>query len=391
MVIPQLSSLDIAGKKVLLRVDFNVPLDINTIIEDDTRIIQALPTINYILEKGGKCIILSHLGRPEGEIVTSLSLLPIARHLETLLKKKVFFATDCVGKEAEEAILNLQCGQVLVLENVRFHKGEEEIEKEPAFLLKLAHLGDIYVNDAFGTSHRKDSSVYRIVPYFKGRCAVGLLMKKEMTLLDQLLNSPKRPFIVLIGGAKISTKILLLKALVSLADALLIGGAMANTFLKAQGVSIGASLYEEEYVKEAQEILALYKEKKVPLILPQDVVIEKGVTVVFPEPIPPSSKILDIGEKTIEEFISYLKDAKTCFWNGPMGVFEEQPFEKGTYAMARALGSLDIKAVVGGGDSIAAVHKSHTNLNSIELSTGGGASLKYLETGTLPALQALLA
>lgn len=372
MRIPFLSSLNVKNKKVLLRVDFNVPIDKDGKITDHTRIKATLPTIGYLIKEGCKIIIISHLGRPKGRIVKELSLKPVVKELENLLGASVDFCDQTVGHKVDVAIEALEPGALLLLENVRFNSGEESNEKN--FVEQLASLGDCFVNDAFGTSHRKHASTCGLINYFKDSCALGFLVEKEIALLDRLRVNPKRPFIAVIGGAKVSTKLSLLKSLVDLVDVLLIGGAMANTFAKAQGKDIGDSLYEERSLQEALDVMHLYKEKKVLLKLPIDTVeVDR--------------KILDIGPKTIEQYTEILKKAGSCFWNGPLGVFENPKYAQGTLSIAQAMVHVSGLTVIGGGDSLSALKMSGIHSDKIFPCTGGGASLEYLEKGYLPAFE----
>lgn len=386
---PTFEDLPIQGKKVLLRVDLNVPIDKNGQITDDTRIQASLPTIKAILERGGKLILMSHLGRPEGKKDPKYSLKPVGQALEKLLKIPVQMAPDVVGKEVEELVHSLKPGEVLLLENLRFYPGEEAPATDPSFAKQLAKLGDVYINDAFGTAHRAHASTYEVPSLFAGKRGIGLLMKRELEFLGKVFHNPPHPFVALIGGAKISTKIGLLQALAQKVDTLLIGGAMAYTFLKAQGVEIGDSLCDEHDIDQVRKLLDL-KEK---LILPIDHVVRKGneIKVVSnQEGIPQGWQGVDIGPKTAALFEKHLEKGHLIFWNGPVGVFEESPFNKGTEALARAVTNSQAITVVGGGDSIAALQKLGLANQITHLSTGGGASLEFLESGTLPGVEALI-
>ncbi|EFB41017.1 hypothetical protein pah_c161o023 [Parachlamydia acanthamoebae str. Hall's coccus] len=391
-----LSQLPIKGKKVLVRVDFNVPLDREQKITDDTRIRASLPTIQYILDSGGAVILMSHLGRPKGKSSAEFSLKPCATRLSELLNHPVIMAPDCIGNETHQLAANLQPGQILLLENLRFHLGEEHPEKEPSFTQQLASLGDVYVNDAFGTAHRAHASTAEITRYFPGKAAAGFLLEKEVKYLNSSLVQPTRPFYAIIGGAKISTKIGVLESLLQKADAILIGGGMAYTFLKAQGLAIGDSIHEDEFLDKAKQLLALSQSGRAKIILPQDLVIadslsKDAVVQIIPteQGIPSSFQGVDIGPQTIQNFTTILQDAATIFWNGPLGVFEIEPFSKGTYAIAHVLAESSATTIVGGGDSIAALQSAGLAEKITHLSTGGGASLEYIEFGTLPGIEAL--
>lgn len=391
-----LKDLDVKNKKILMRVDFNVPLDKRGLISDDTRIQASLPSIEYVLDQGGSLILMSHLGRPKGKKAAEFSLAPCAKRLSELLNRPVEMASDCVGPQVESLVKRLHPGDVLLLENLRFHKGEESPEQEPEFANQLAKLGEAYVNDAFATAHRAHASTYNVPKLFKDKAAAGFLMEKEIEFLGNLLLQPKRPFCAVIGGAKISTKIGVLKALLQKVDTLLIGGAMAYTFMKAQGVSIGSSLCEEEFVDEAREILKESQKSRAKLLLPVDHVIAESLEetastriVDNSAGIPEGYRGVDIGPKTIEEFFTPLKKAATVFWNGPMGVFEVAKFATGTTAMAEILANLPATTIVGGGDSIAALQNAGVIDKINHVSTGGGASLEFIEYGTLPGIETL--
>ncbi len=391
-----LKELPLKGKKILVRVDFNVPLDQNGKITDDTRIVASLPTIRYILEKGGNPILMSHLGRPKGKKVPEMSLAPCARRLAEMLGKPVIMAPDCVGEKVERIIDRLEPGESVLLENLRFYAGEEKPGEHPDFVSQLAKLGDVYVNDAFGTAHRKHASTFAIVPFFEGRAAPGFLLEKEIEFLGKELKKPKRPFFAIIGGAKISSKIGVIKSLSDKIDSLFIGGAMAYTFLKAKGVAIGDSLFEIDYLDTAKAIMESYEQAGVRILLPVDHVIVTDVEKdQFPRVvdnqsgIPRGYKGVDIGPETIASYSSELENGKTIFWNGPMGVFEHQEFAKGTKAIANAVAKVKGTKIVGGGDSVAAIRLMNLANQFTHLSTGGGASLEYLEYGTLPGIEAL--
>ncbi|MBS4167566.1 phosphoglycerate kinase [Parachlamydia sp. AcF125] len=391
-----LSQLPLNGKKVLVRVDFNVPLDKEQKITDDTRIRASLPTIRYILEKGGAVILMSHLGRPKGKPSSEYSLKPCAKRLSELLNYPVLMAPDSVGEETRQLASSLKPTQVLLLENLRFREGEEYPEKDPTFAKELASLGDLYVNDAFGTAHRAHASTAQITRYFPGKSAAGFLLEKEIKYLNSSLIHPSRPFCAIIGGSKISTKIGVIQSLLQKADAILIGGGMAYTFLKAQGIPIGNSIHEEEFLDKAKSILHLSSSRHAKIILPDDLMIADSLskeatvqTIAAQTGIPSPFQGVDIGPQTIQKFAKILQSATTIFWNGPLGVFEIEPFAKGTYAIARIVAESSATTIVGGGDSIAALQASGLSEKITHLSTGGGASLEYIEQGTLPGIEAL--
>ncbi|MBS0621251.1 MAG: phosphoglycerate kinase [Verrucomicrobia bacterium] len=392
----RLQDLGVRGKKVLLRVDFNVPFDASGAISDDTRIRAALPTIRFILDQGGSVILMSHLGRPEGKRSPKFSLAPCAKALAALLNKPVQMASDCIGPDVEKEAEALKSGEVLLLENLRFHAAEEKPSLDPTFAKQLAQLGDLYVNDAFGTAHRAHASTAEIAAYFPKKAAAGLLLQKEIEFLGTLLTDPKRPFYAVIGGAKISTKIGVLSSLLKKVDGIFIGGGMAYPFFKAQGISIGDSPCEEDQVSVAAAFLKEAKEKQVPLWLPIDVVTADAFsqeahvrTVSVQEGIAEKWQGMDMGPLTCEAWSKELQKAATVFWNGPVGVFEMPPFAKGTEAIAKCLATLSAITVVGGGDSLAAISKLHLEEHFTHLSTGGGAALEYIEYGHLPGIDAL--
>ncbi|MFQ5728896.1 MAG: phosphoglycerate kinase [Waddliaceae bacterium] len=391
-----LKDLPLDGKRVLIRVDFNVPLDKNGAITDDARIEASLPTIKYVLDHGGFPILMSHLGRPKGKALPEFSLAPCAKRLAFMLGKPVAMAKDCIGEEVERLIQNLEPGSSLLLENLRFHRGEEKPGEDPSFAEELSKLGDFYINDAFGTAHRIHSSTAAIVQYFPGRAVAGFLMEKEIQFLGQTLLKPRRPFYAIIGGAKISTKLGVIKSLVTKVDTLLMGGAMAYTFLKAQGVQIGKSKYEPDCVDTAKGILDSFQKAGVQIKLPLDHVIVNQMSDRAPmsivdntQGIPPGFMCVDIGPKTIEVFSQELSNAATVLWNGPVGVFELKPFAKGTKALAEALAGIDAVTIIGGGDSVAAIRQANLVHKFTHLSTGGGASLEYIEYGKLPGIEVL--
>jgi phosphoglycerate kinase len=380
--------IDLKGKRVLVRVDFNVPLKEGR-ISDDTRIRAALPTIRYLLEQNAAVILMSHLGRPKGKVVPEMSLAPAAEHLSKLLGKPVRQLSDCVGAEVEAAAKALKPGEVVMLENLRFHPEEEK--NDPAFSEKLARLGEVYVNDAFGSAHRAHASTEGVAHYLPA--VAGFLMEKELEFLGRATENPEHPYIAILGGAKISDKIGVIKNLLGKVDALLIGGGMANTFFKAQGLEVGESLVEEEAVDTARELLAGSADK---LFLPVDAVVadrfdaEADKKTVPVDEVPPGWRILDIGPATVAHFSNRLAPARTVVWNGPMGVFEFPRFAEGTKAIAQVLAGLKAVTVIGGGDSAAAVEQAGLADKMTHISTGGGASLEFLEGITLPGVAALL-
>ncbi len=389
-----IDDLQLSGRKVLMRVDFNVPLK-EGVVKDDLRIRASLPSINKIVQSGGRLILMSHLGRPDGKVVPKMSLKPVAAVLEKLSGRKVYFADDCVGPAAEQAAAALKNGEILLLENLRFHPEEEE--NNPEFAQKLAYLGDVYVNDAFGTAHRAHASTEGVTRYFD-QSAAGYLMKKELDYLGAALADPKRPFVALLGGAKISGKIDVITNLLTKVDKILIGGGMAFTFEKAMGQEIGGSLLEADKVDLAGRVLKEAAAKKVTLVLPVDfacaaeVADTAEVTNCAAGRIPASLKGLDIGPETIRLFASELAGCKTVVWNGPMGVFETEKFAIGTMKMAQVLADLTATGaitIVGGGDSAAAVAKAGLEDRFSHVSTGGGASLEFLEGKVLPGVAAL--
>lgn len=388
--------LSIKNKKILMRVDFNVPLDKQGNISDDTRIVASLPSIRYALDQGASVVLMSHLGRPKHPFTRELSLKCCAERLSQLLGQKVVMAPDCVGREVETIAHSLKPGQVLMLENLRFHNAEEHPEQDEQFARQLARLGDVYVNDAFGAAHRAHASTFTVAHYYPGTAAAGLLLEKEINFLGEVLKHPKHPFCAIIGGAKISTKCGVIEALMKKADFVLVGGGMAYTFFKAQGIAIGDSIHEDAFLDQANRLLALSGKGYGQLILPSDIVItdqvKKGSNFKIIESrsgIAVGYAGVDIGPRTIQHFTEILKKASTILWNGPLGVFEIPEFARGTNAVAHVLAGLSATKIVGGGDSIAAIQVAGLSDKMTHLSTGGGASLEYIEKGTLPGIEAL--
>lgn len=384
------ADLDVQGKRVLVRVDFNVPMD-GSRITDDTRIRAAVPTLQHLIQHGAKVILASHLGRPDGQVEEKLRLAPVAQHLSTLLGKPVAMAPDVVGREVEQAVAGLGSGDVLLLENVRFRAEEEA--NDPAFAKQLAALADVYVNDAFGTAHRAHASTEGVAHYLPS--AAGLLMQAEIDTMGRALLRPDRPFVAIVGGKKVSDKIGVLNNLIQRADRILVGGAMANTFLKAHGLEIGQSYYEPDAVEIATSLVKEAKAADKDLLLPRDCVVataldEKAMYhVVDVQEIPLAQMVVDIGPETIRQYTEALRDAKTVIWNGPMGVTEIEPFATGTREIAKALGEVDGMTIVGGGDSVAALEQAGLADRVSHVSTGGGASLEFLEGKDLPGVAAL--
>ncbi|MAY82056.1 MAG: phosphoglycerate kinase [Deltaproteobacteria bacterium] len=384
-----INDLDLQGAEVLLRVDFNVPL-IDGVISDDTRIRRAIPTIQHLREQGCKTVICSHLGRPKGRADEALTLEPAAARLAELLDIEILFSPEITGDGVEEIVRGLPNGGVVVLENLRFHPGEQAGALD--FSGQLARLGSVYVNDAFGTMHRKDASIAG-VPTMMEKSAVGFLVGTEIDALTKLIDGPERPFVGVLGGSKVSDKINIVDALAKRCDTLIIGGAMAYTFLKAQGVDVGNSRIEEGKVRHAKRVLERCADKGVQVLLPVDHVVASKLsadaeTEVVTD-IPEDKMGLDIGPETLAAYSAALKDAKTIFWNGPMGVFELEPFSGGTKGIAQAVADSDAYSVVGGGDSAAAITQFGLAEKASHISTGGGASLSFVEGSTLPGIQAI--
>jgi phosphoglycerate kinase len=386
--------IDVTGKRALVRVDFNVPLDEQQHITDDTRITAALPTINYLLERGAAVILMSHLGRPKGQVVETMRMAPIARRLGELLQRPVETTSDSIGSKVTEKAKALKPGQVLLLENLRFHKEEEQNDAE--FARQLAELGDIYVNDAFGTAHRAHASTEGVTHYLPG--VAGFLMEKELNFLGSALENPKRPLVAIVGGAKVSDKIAVLERLIKLADRILIGGGMANTFFKARGLEIGDSLYEEGKVETARNLIDQANQQNKELLLPTDVVIADRFApdakheIVLAKNVPQGWRILDIGPETVAQFRQAMADAQTIIWNGTLGVAEMPAFAKGTNGVIENLVERTqggATTIIGGGDSAAAVEQTGAADKMTHVSTGGGASLEFLEGRILPGVAAL--
>ena len=386
-----IKDIDLKGKKVLVRCDFNVPMDENKNITDNTRIVAALPTIKYLLENNCAVILCSHLGRPKGEFKPEFSLAPVAKELSKLLDKEVIMAKDVVGEDANKKAKELQAGQVMLLENVRYHR--EETDNDPEFAKKLADMAEIYVNDAFGAAHRAHASTAGVAQYLPA--VSGFLIEKELKFLGNALNNPERPFVAILGGAKVSDKIGVIDSLLEKVDTLIIGGGMAYTFFKAQGYEVGNSICELDKLDLAKEAMAKAKEKGVKLMLPVDTKIGKefkpdteSKTVAWTE-IPEGWEGFDIGAKSIEMFTEEIKKAKTVVWNGPLGLFEFDQFAIGTNAIAKTLSEIDATTIIGGGDSAAAVKKAGLQEKMTHISTGGGASLEFLEGKKLPGIECL--
>ncbi|MBX7154920.1 MAG: phosphoglycerate kinase [Bacteriodetes bacterium] len=393
MMIKTITDLDLHNKRVLVRVDFNVPLDDNRTITDDTRIVESLPTIKKIIADGGIPILMSHLGRPKGERKEKYSLAPVAAHLQTLLGITVHFATDCIGEPATTTVAAAKPGEVVLLENLRFYAEEEK--NDAGFAEQLSHLGDVYINDAFGTAHRAHASTEGVAKFFVGNRASGYLIAKELEYIGGALQNPQRPFTAILGGSKVSDKIEVISNLLSIADAILIGGGMANTFAKAMGYEMGDSLVETDKVDLAKELITKSENK---LIFPVDAVIadafdaNANTQIVDMNKVPTGWRVLDIGPKSVALFAQQIANSKTVVWNGPMGVFEMDAFNKGTFAVAQALANATTTGtitIIGGGDSAAAIAQAGLKDQVSHVSTGGGASLEYLEGKQLPGIVVL--
>ncbi|OWZ83794.1 phosphoglycerate kinase [Natranaerobius trueperi] len=384
--------VDVKGKRVFVRVDYNVPLNDGE-ITDDTRIQKSLETVEYLINQGARIILGSHLGRPKGEIKEEFSMVPVRDRLQELLETPVKMAENNDPRKVDNQAMSLEDGEILLLENLRFYSEEEANDSE--FALALANLAEVYVNDAFGAAHRAHASTHGITKHIKGDCVAGLLMDKELKFLGDTVRTPERPFVAVIGGAKISDKIGVIDRLMETSDKVLIGGGMANTFLLAKGYRMGKSLVEEEALEQAKELLEKAKNRGVELLLPNDVIVAEKLEekapnrTVYIDNISDQEMVLDIGNDTIEKYSNHIHDAKTVVMNGPMGVFETKPFDKGTVSVAKALAESFGKTIVGGGDSVSAINRAGVEDDISHISTGGGASLKFLEGKTLPGVEAL--
>lgn len=391
MTIKSINDLDVKGKRVFVRVDFNVPLDDNRVITDDTKIRASIPTIRHLIERGAKVILASHLGRPKGKVNEAFSLAPVAAKLGEILGRQVVFVNECIGEEAKKAVAGMKDGDIIMLENLRFHAEEEK--NEPGFVKELASLADVYVNDAFGTAHRAHASTAGVPALLPA--APGFLMEKEIKYLDEALSNPAKPFVAIIGGAKVSDKVGVLRNLLQKVNTLIIGGGMANTFLKAQGFDMGKSLVEDDNVDLAKKTIEQAKAEGVKVLLPVDLIVAESVSpnaankVVAVNNVPADWAAVDIGPETARVYTDEIKQDHTVIWNGPMGVFEMEPFAKGTEAVAEALALVNGTTIVGGGSSSAAVRKVGVADKITYISTGGGASLEFLEGKELPGVKAL--
>ncbi len=397
MLIPSISDLNLSNKKALVRVDFNVPLNENGSITDPLRISESLSTIRFILKNGGSVILLSHLGRPDGVKNPKYTLKPCQLALSKLLNQEVFFAEDCLGKQTEKKIQELKPGQVILLENLRFYAAEENPDLDPSFAKKLASYGDLYINDAFAACHRNHSSITLLAKQFPHLAAAGFLLEKEIQSLTSLSKAPQQPFHAIIGGSKISSKLGVIRCLLEKIEALYIGGAMAFTFFKALGYPIGNSLFEPELVPVAKNLITDCLKKKIRLFLPEDIIesdsfsnsSSKKTVNISKEGIDTGWYGMDIGPKTFTRWQKSLENASSIFWNGPVGVFELPSFSEGTFSLVKFLSSLSSYRIVGGGDSAAAVHQLGLEKSFTHISTGGGASLEFIEHGNLPGIKAL--
>jgi phosphoglycerate kinase len=391
-MIKYIDDIDIKGKTLLIRVDFNVPMDEMGNITNDVRIRSVLPTINYALDEGGKVILMSHVGRPKGKVVASMSLKPVAKRLSRLLHKDVIMAPDCVGPEVEKMAQQMKPGDVMLLENLRFHP--EETTNDDGFAKKLSMLADIYVDDAFAVAHRAHSSVHAITKFFD-ICVAGFLMKKEITYFDKAITNPARPVVAILGGAKVSDKIGAIDNLLVKVDRLIIGGAMASTFLASMGYDMGDSKIEPDKIEQAKDLISKAREKKVKLYLPVDAVAadkydaHAETKVVTVQDVPEHWMVMDIGPATIQLFIEVLQNAKTIIWNGPMGVFEMDAFSKGTFSLANTMANSYALTIVGGGDTDVAVMRAGVESKMSYISTGGGAFIELLEGKKLPGIEVL--
>ena len=382
--------MDVAGKRVLVRVDFNVPIENGRII-DDTRIREAIPTVQDLVERSARVILMTHLGRPDGQVDDAYRTTPLGNRLADLMGRPVKHVDDCVGPAVEAAVKAMRDGDIVMLENVRFHPGETK--NDPAFSRQLAALGDLYVNDAFGTAHRAHASTAGIAQYLPA--LAGLLMEREITTLGRIMTDPPHPLVAIIGGSKISTKIGVLRSLMERVDRLCVGGAMACTLLKAKGLGVGRSLVEDDQLEVARALLASSGQEGGTLVLPLDAVVASeaspGVAsrTVVVDAVPPDMKVLDVGPMTVERFLQSCDGAAAVVWNGPLGVYEVPPFDRGTDALAQGLAGSDAETIIGGGDLVAALQKQHLAERMSFVSTGGGATLEFLEGKTLPGIAAL--
>ncbi|OCC14559.1 Phosphoglycerate kinase [Dissulfuribacter thermophilus] len=386
-----IDQLSISGKKVLMRVDLNCPLSKEGDVADDTRILAVLPSINYCIEQGAKLILCSHLGRPKGERRPEFSLGPVAKRLSEILGKEVRLSNDCIGDQVKQDVEALKNGDVLLLENIRFHPGETK--NDHTLAKELGELADIFINDAFAVCHRAHASVVGVTEFVK-ECGMGFLLKKEMDYFHKAIENPVRPLVAIMGGAKVSSKLGAIKNILNKVDKLIIGGAMANTFLKAKGVDVGDSMIEEDLIEEARSILEKASSLGIPLYLPVDAVVsrsmEDAVQIIKPYgEIPTGWKAFDIGPATVTLYREALQDAKTVVWNGPLGAFEEKSFSRGTFAISSTLASLHALTIVGGGDTDRAIHEAGDTSEISYMSTGGGAFLHLLEGKELPGVKAL--